>query len=261
MHLGIQTRPWGPERNRTDLNGVLAEIAGAGYEGFEIGAQHLDLQAPAAFRRLLATHGLRVVGLHVGGEIYNPRAVAEALANLERIIAFAAEVGATYLPFSGKMKDPAAAEPHKTAAELTLQAEVLNRIGLLARDAGLTLCYHNHFWELAANARELRHLLVHTDPALVSLCLDVAWVQRGGGDPVSLAREVFDRVGYFHFKDTTADAWMELGRGVVDFPGLVALLRERGYEGWIVVEQDETRGPAVESAVISRAYLRTLLDL
>lgn len=261
MHFGVQTRPWGPERNRTDLNSILAEIAGAGYTGFEIGAQHLDLNAPATFRQLLAAHGLRVVGLHVGGEIYNPQAVTEALANLERTIAFAAEVGATYLPFSGKMKGAAAAESHKTETELSVQAESLNRIGELARAAGLSLCYHNHFWEIEANARELRHLLAHTDPTLVSLCLDVAWVQRGGSDPVALAREVFDRVGYFHFKDTTADEWMELGRGIVDLPGLAALLDERRYNGWIVVEQDETRGPAVESATISRAYLQELLGI
>jgi len=255
MQIGVQTRPWGPERNRTDLNGILAEIAGAGYDGFEIGAQHLDLNDPATFRRLLAAHGLRVAGLHVGGEIDNPRAARAALANLERTVAFAAEVGATYLPFSGKMKETG----RKAEAELSIQAASLNQVGELARAAGLTLCYHNHFWEIEDDARELRHLLAHTDPALVSLCLDVAWVQRGGGDPVSLAREVFDRVGYFHFKDTTADEWMELGRGVVDIAGLAALLRERNYDGWVVVEQDETKGPPVESAKISRAYLRDIL--
>lgn len=259
MHLGIQTRPWGPERNRADLNGILAEIAGAGYDGFEIGAQHLDLNAPTAFRQLLAAYGLRVVGLHVGGEIHNPESVADALGNLERTIVFAAEVGATYLPFSGKMKGVNAADAQKTEAELNIQAESLNRIGELARVAGLTLCYHNHFWEIEDDAHELRHLLAHTDRALVSLCLDVAWVQRGGGDPVILAREVFPRVGYFHFKDTTDDEWREVGYGTVDFPGLVALLREHSYDGWLVVEQDETQRAPDESARMSRETLRRLL--
>ncbi|MBN1261475.1 MAG: TIM barrel protein [Anaerolineae bacterium] len=255
MYIGIQTRPWGPERNRNDLDGILAEIAGAGYDGFEIGAQHLDLTQPAGFRGLLERHGLRALGIHVGGEIYDLQSVADALANLERTIAFAAEVGASYLPFSGKLKE------HKTEAELQHQVESLNKIGALAREAGLQLCYHNHYWEIQHQEAELRHLVANTDPALVSLCLDVAWVKRGGGDPVAVAAEMFERVGYFHFKDTQDDTWMEVGYGTVDFSGLVGVVRERGYDGWLVVEQDETSRAPVESARMSRAYLRDTFGL
>ncbi len=257
MKTAVQTRPWGPERNRNDLSGILSEIAGAGYDGFEIGAQHLDLDNPSTFRQLLDDHGLEVVGVHVGGEIYDPKSVADALANLGHAVEFAAAVGASFLPFSGKMKE------NKTETEMRNQAESLNKIGALAKDAGLTLAYHNHFWEIQDGAAELHYLMDNTDPAVVSFCLDVAWVYRGGGDPAAVVTEMLEteRIGYFHLKDTTHDEWKELGRGVVDLPAIIRTIEAHAYDGWLVVEQDETQLVPVESARISRNYLRETFNV
>lgn len=53
----------------------------------------------------------------------------------------------------------------------------------------------------------------------------------------------------------------EIGRGVVDFPAVVASLRESGFEGWAIVELDRFQpppgGPA-ESARINKEALRAL---
>jgi inosose dehydratase len=257
VNIAVQTRPWGPERNRNDLTGILSEIAGAGYDGFEIGAQHLDLDHPSTFRQLLDDHGLDVVGVHVGGEIYDPKSVADALANLGHAVEFAAAVGASFLPFSGKMKE------NKSETEMRNQADSLNKIGALAKDAGLTLAYHNHFWEIQEGAAELHYLMDNTDPAIVSFCLDVAWVYRGGGDPAAVVTEMLEteRIGYFHLKDTTEDEWKELGRGVVDLPAIMGVIEDHGYDGWLVVEQDETQLEPVESARISRDYLRETFNV
>ena len=254
MKIGIQTRPWGPELNRQHLAEVLADIANAGYTGFEIGAQHLEIDQPEVLRDLAASYGLEVVGIHVGGEIYDPRSVKAALANLERTVAYAKNVGASFIPFSGKMKE------NKTAAELEHQAQNLNQIGRLCRKHGLDLCYHNHFWEIDQDCAELRHLCDNTDPALVSLCLDVGWVERAGGSPVAVVKEFMDRIGYFHLKDTSPDEWLELGYGRVDFAGLFKLI-DGHYDGWLVVEQDETKRQPVESAQMSRSYLKERFGL
>ena len=52
----------------------------------------------------------------------------------------------------------------------------------------------------------------------------------------------------------------ELGKGCVDFPGVLAALEDIGYDGWIVVEQDVLpgHGQPAESARRNREYLRTL---
>jgi inosose dehydratase len=52
----------------------------------------------------------------------------------------------------------------------------------------------------------------------------------------------------------------ELGRGNVDFPELLGELRDTGYDGWIVVEQDvlPAMGSPVASATRNRQYLQTI---
>ena len=52
----------------------------------------------------------------------------------------------------------------------------------------------------------------------------------------------------------------ELGKGDVDFPGVVNALDGIGYDGWIVVEQDVLPGlgTPLESATRNRDYLRSI---
>ena len=254
MKIGIQTRPWGPEKNRQQLPQILTEIASAGYDGVEIGAQHLDIGKPEVFRQLVTSHGLAPAAIHTGGEIYNPQAVQEARDNWERTAIFAAQVGAQFLAFSGRAKE------NKSIEEVQIEADSLNRVGRFCRENGIRLAYHNHNWEIQDNCRELNLLCDHTDPALVSLCLDVAWAHRAGGNPAEVARMFLDRVAYFHVKDTTAAEWREVGHGDLDFDVLFAVVRTREWP-WLVVEQDDTQRAPVESARMSREYLRQKLDV
>ncbi len=247
--LGVQTRPWGPDMNRQRLGDVLADVAQAGYAGFEIGAQHLDLARPAALRDLAAGHGLAVVGIHVGGDLTQTEWSAEQIEPLRRAAEYAAQVGAPFLPFSGRPK------PGKTADDFQRGADMLNRVGQIAAEHGRRLCYHNHNWEIADDCAELTYLVAHTDPGLVSLCLDVAWVLRGGGAPADVVGRFAARIGYLHVKDTQGDEWLEVGQGAMDFDHLLPVLQALNLPWW-VVEQDETRRAPVESSRMSREYLR-----
>jgi inosose dehydratase len=82
-------------------------------------------------------------------------------------------------------------------------------------------------------------------------------------------------VEYAHVKDVDAAAlgrirqerlgWLdalrrypftELGRGSLDVKGLFTYLRESEYGGWVIVEQDTTPRTALESARLSRQFLK-----
>jgi sugar phosphate isomerase/epimerase len=101
----------------------------------------------------------------------------------------------------------------------------------------------------------LRYLRDHTDLVNVAFLLDVAWVQRGGGDPAAVAREFLPRIAYFHLKDSRGTEWLELGEGDVDLDGVIEVMSGVALP-WAVVEQDETKRKPVESAQMSRAFLR-----
>jgi inosose dehydratase len=51
----------------------------------------------------------------------------------------------------------------------------------------------------------------------------------------------------------------EIGRGTVDFPALFAVLRQAEFGGWASVELDVAYRPRLESATISRDYIRQVL--
>ncbi|HUF30244.1 MAG TPA: TIM barrel protein, partial [Gemmatimonadaceae bacterium] len=79
-------------------------------------------------------------------------------------------------------------------------ADVLNTAGEAARRQGLTLCYHNHAFELEPMEGKvpLDLLLASTDPALVRLQMDVYWMTRGGRNPAAEIRRLGSRVASLH---------------------------------------------------------------
>jgi inosose dehydratase len=126
---------------------------------------------------------------------------------------------------------------------------------------------------------EVDYLLTHTEPDLLGLCLDTGHFAFGGGDPLAALQRYGDRVRHVHFKDcspTVARAsreeqldyieslrrgiFCELGKGNVDFSAILRHLKERHYQGWVVVEQDVLpgMGSPFENARRNRAYLRSI---
>jgi inosose dehydratase len=77
-------------------------------------------------------------------------------------------------------------------------------------------------------------------------------------DPALKARAAAEQWDYQ--RSVREGIFCELGRGDVDFPAVISELREAGYNGWLVVEQDvlPSMGSPAESAARNREYLRLL---
>jgi len=151
----------------------------------------------------------------------------------------------------------------------------MTALGRVAREYGLTLGYHPHFGTFGETREGLGRVLAAADPGAVKLIADVAHLQLGGSDPAEVIRTYRDRVVLVHFKDLRRDAaeaarqgrdearrmkyhFAELGRGVVDFPGVIRALREAPGPYWIIVELDAYEPPAGgagESARLNREAL------
>ena len=146
-------------------------------------------------------------------------------------------------------------------------------------ETGLRTVFHHHIGTWVETPDETRRLLDLTDPAILGLCFDTGHWAFAGGDPVQGIHEFADRIWHVHFKDhepnvarqSRQQGWdgptsvghgvfCELGRGDVDFPGVVKALQDIGYTGWIVVEQDVLPGMGTpkESAQRNRDYLKSI---
>lgn len=254
MKIGIQTNVWLDERHQNGLPRLIAEVAEAGYDGFEIGLQRVNMADPLSLGRLAAAHGVVPMAIHTHGMPHDPDWVAGAMAYAETAVSVLNQLGVGYMPMSGKPK------PGKTEADLQQTAVILEKIGRLCHQSGIRFLYHNHAWEIENDCRELRHLCDHTDPAHVSLLLDIGWVQRAGASVADVVAEFLPRAGYFHVKDTTGDAqWTELGKGMMDFSAFLAQIAGSQVE-WLVVERDQALPHALASARESREYLRQHLS-
>jgi inosose dehydratase len=248
--VGCQTIMWGPERNRHAMSEVLREVAAAEYDGVEIGARHLDLNRPNDFRRTLEAVGLRLVALHVGGDFLNPQSVASERGRINQVLNFLSALETEYLTISGTPKDSTSLEDFRQ------EAAELDQLGAHCRAHGVRLCYHNHYWEIENGAAGLRTLCEKTHPENVALALDVGWIERAGSSPLQVLQEFLDRVAYVHLKDAKDGEFVELGQGTVDFAKIIALLRQAERAWWLIAEQDTTRRTPMESARMSRKYLR-----
>jgi sugar phosphate isomerase/epimerase len=232
-------------------------VAAAGFPAFEAG-NLFESYGEAKVRGLLDETGLRVSGAHFGyGEYSDPKRVAAH-------IAYANAIGLKHLMCSGVADT-------KTAEGYLQSARVFNEVGKRAADAGLTFNYHNHAWEFTdlGGRNGMDILTAETDPRLVKFNIDVFWVYYAGADPAAFIDQYADRAGYYHFKDgrITTDAagsrqpkFLELGTGDVDLKAAYAAALRHGAS-WITAEQDNSDLPAIESATISRRYMKEVLGV
>lgn len=93
-------------------------------------------------------------------------------------------------------------------------------------------------------------LLDALDANVVGFAPDAGHIANGGMDPVEVFRTYRPLIRHAHFKDMARpDDWAPMGEGVIDFPALVRLLNETGFDGWIMVEEESVRAETEPDAV------------
>lgn len=80
--------------------------------------------------------------------------------------------------------------------------------------------------------------------------MDVAWVIRGGADPLAWIARYKDRITAAHVKDIAPegenadeDGWSDVGHGTVDWKAILAALRKIGVRH-LVMEHDNPKEDA-----------------
>ncbi len=146
-------------------------------------------------------------------------------------------------------------------------APLVNELGRRAQAEGITVGVHPHLNTLIETPEETDRFFELTDPKLVGLALDTGHFYLAGGDPVKMLDKHGARLNYLHFKDAVrpfkrSDFFpnlRELGKGEVDFPGVMRKLKALNYAGWVDVEQDFTSTTPRESCKTSMEYVHNVL--
>jgi inosose dehydratase len=243
---------------------VLAAIAEAGYAGADLGPPGY-LGEGALLRERLEAHGLEIVGGFVPMRFSERKHWETDLAALHHTLDLFATAGAQEArPVLCDAGGPERiANPGRGGEDLSLQldggrwrtlTDAVQRAADAARERGYEPVFHHHVATYVEGLPEIERFLEDTD---VPLLLDSGHLAVAGGDPIAALRDWGDRVGAIHVKDIRVDvlegvradradmltAWQRglfcaLGDGDVDLDGFCSAIDERGYDGWIVVEQD-----------------------
>ncbi len=265
MRLAYQTNTWGgvvgAPSGVTSIRDLfylthgsteqaLRDIASAGYEGFELfDGNLLEFERSKERFRALASR-LAFVAVYSGANFIFPDVWPEEVSRLARAMELAGELGAEHFVVGGGAKRAAGTRED----DYRRLAEGLTEVADMARNRGLFASYHPHLGTISESPEQIERIFRETD---IGFCPDTAHLAAGGGDPEKLIRRHRGRIRYVHLKDLSREpfGFVPLGKGTLDFGGILAALRETKYDGWITVELDEYPGSKKAAAKISRKYL------
>lgn len=219
-----------------DLEGVIRKIAAFGYQGVE---PFSGVPAkPAA--DLCKSLGMQIPAAHSALPLGDQRDEV-----LERMRIF----GCQYLICPHIPPDE-----YKTIESTITVCQRLNEANKVARDNGLTLLYHNHWFEYEplGDTYPYKIMAEHLDPT-VGFEIDTYWAQVGGCDPVAVIKELGARVPLLHIKDGPADTrespHVAVGEGVMD---VRSILDAGQHAEWLIVELDRCATDMLEA--VGKSY-------
>jgi inosose dehydratase len=243
-------------RSSGDVQRALRDIAAEGYQGVELfdgnAADFAD--RPEILRDLLRETGLTLVSVYTGANFIYQDILPDELSRVTRAAELAALFGAEQLVVGGGARRAAGTSEE----DYDRLGAALDTVVDIAEQHGLVASYHPHLTTIVESPAELDKIMTRSR---IGFCPDTAHLAAGGGDPAGLIRRYPDRIRHVHLKDYRSDpfAFLPLGQGVLDFPDILAAVREAGYDGWVLVELDSYDGDPREAAGISKAYLDALL--
>ena len=210
-------------RNHGPLADTLSMLRSAGYQEVE-GYGALLTGDPGALKAALDEAGLTMGSAHMGLDMLEggvETAVALGLASV-------------FAPHVMPADRPADAEGWRAFGAR------LAELGGPYEDAGITFGWHNHDFELAPlpdGSVPLDHILASG----IAWEADLAWVVRGGADPLAWIDRHAERLRAVHVKDIAPqgekadeDGWADPGTGTMDWRALTDRLNRLGLAHWVM---------------------------
>ncbi len=255
-----QTNAWRIDPGKfSEVLAVLEKIRRYGFEGFETGFRNVEGQFARASRAReeMARFGMRFLGVHIFLLEYDHATSIAPWELISRVAAGAAALGAERLILSGR---GLTSGNSLDRGALDRKVAALDRTGESSSQQGLRLAYHNHDAEFAREGEEIEALLARTSMRLI---LDAGHVRRARSSVVDFFRRHHRRIDGIHLRDFRGDEQVPLGQGEYDLKPLAAAIREAGWGGWLIAEEERLNDvkPGDAAVAPAREGLRRLFGV
>jgi sugar phosphate isomerase/epimerase len=244
-----------------DVKSVLEQVAKAGFKEVETYGYTIKEgffgTTPKDFKNILNDNGLKAPSGHYD---FSALMKDNNYDFLKASIETASILGSEYIVvpwFAPELRGTSADDYKKIAQKI-------NKAGVLCKEAGLKIAYHNHDFEFEKfeNTTGFEVLLNETDKKLVDFELDLYWVVRAGYDPLQLFKENSGRFTMWHVKDMekTKPEWnTEIGNGRIDFKAIFAQAKVSGMKHFYVEQETNYTPNPIESVKTSFNYIEKYL--
>ena len=240
-------------RDCADQIALLAQLPALGITTVEgYGGVYGD---PTAYRAAMDANGISMPSGHMG--------LDDIEADIEATMDIVATLGITrvFAPYLEEKDRP------DTGAGWAALGQRLNEASKKYAAHGITFGWHNHDFEFVAleDGSTPMDILLDAGPD-ISWEADLAWIVRGGRDPIEYIQRYGPRLSAIHVKDIAAsgtnldqDGWSDLGAGTMDWAALLQACRAASDNLIYALEHDKTSDP-VGYATRSTAAFKTLWE-
>ncbi|WP_434635400.1 myo-inosose-2 dehydratase [Vibrio sp. SCSIO 43086] len=259
------------------LETCLSEMAEAGFTGTELGTKYP--REPEVLIPLLEKHGLVLASGWYSGNLMTLTA-EEEIAAMQVHIKLLKAAGCKAMVFGevsntvhGDINTPLSQRVILTMDEWKTYCAKLTQVAeYLLNEHDIKLSFHHHVGTICETEDDINIMMELTGDA-VYLTLDTGHITYGGGNPVTMIKRWGHRIGHMHFKDLRLEVMKAArdadksflnavldgvftvpGTGDVDYDDVFAALKERNYQGWLLVEAEQDPAKAHPLTYAKTAY-------
>lgn len=258
----------------------VSEMALAGFTGCEVGNKYP--RDTAVLKKALELRGMQICNAWFSSFL-TTKPYEEVEKDFIEHITFLKEMGAKVVGMSEQGHSIQGTDKPIFEAKYVMNDEEwdtlctgINKLGKVAKDMGIKLCFHHHMGTVVQTEEEIDRLMANTDPELFGLLFDCGHLAYCGEDYMSVLNKYADRIRHVHLKDIRLEKVEQVkrehlsflqgvrlgtftvpGDGVIDFKPIFDVLEKTGYEGYVLVEaeQDPAIANPLEYAIKARKYI------
>lgn len=223
---------------------------------------HFSLDQALAMMQKLDVHYLCIKDFHLPFTS-TPEQIAEFHEKLKKADVTGYGVGPIYMKTKAEI-DNAFDYAKRVGVDLIIgipnEAD-LSYVEQKVKDTNIRYAIHNHGPDGLnyPNAESVYAVVKDRDPRM-GLCLDIGHDKRYGNDPLVDIEKYAKRIFDMHVKNVTAPTkegkTCELGRGIIDIPAVVAVLRKVKYSGHCGLEYEKDMKDPLAGLAESVGYYR-----
>ena len=223
-----------------NVSGVLEEVSKVGYNevetyGFSVKDNGFFGTSTKDFKTILNNNGLKATSGHYDLTNFLRDGDTDLLKSTIEAAQFLGN-DCIVVPAIGD-------DMRKNIDDYKKVAQKLNEAGVLCKNAGMKMGYHNHDFEFKdfGDANGYETLLSETDKNVVDFEMDLYWVVRAGKNPLEYFKKYPGRFTMWHVKDMDKkdrSLNTEIGNGSIDFKAIFANAKLSGMKRFFVEQEN-----------------------